>query len=212
MEIIHQLLSYVIHIDHHLSAIIERFGVLSYLLVFLIIFAETGLVVTPFLPGDSLLFAAGTFAALGSFRIVELFVLILSAAIAGDSVNYAVGKFFGERLLQGNSRLLKKEHIDRTHAYFEKYGGKTIVLARFVPIVRTFAPFIAGMGKMRYGYFFFYNVMGAVLWVGLFVLGGFFFGNVPIIKNNFSVAILIIIFLSILPVVFEFYKHRGKSS
>jgi len=210
MEFIHNIAGLFFHIDKHLSLIIEHTGAWSYLLLFLIIFAETGLVVTPFLPGDSLLFAAGAVAAIGSFNIMGLFLVLAGAAILGDSFNYLVGKQIGEKMLKAHSRFLKKEYLDRTHRFYEKYGGKTIVLARFVPVVRTFAPFVAGVGRMRYAYFLSYNVIGGLLWVSTFVFGGFFFGNVPIIKNNFSVTIFVIIILSVLPIVIEVWKHRRK--
>jgi len=209
MEFIKDIIDIVIHVDRHLNALIQNFGNWSYLVLFIVIFAETGLVVTPFLPGDSLLFAVGTFAAIGSLDIIWLFVIISSAAIIGDSVNYAAGKFFGEKAFQkGNSKLFRKEYLDRTHRFYEKYGGKTIILARFVPIVRTFAPFVAGVGIMSYGRFFLYNVVGGLLWVSVFVLGGYFFGNMPVIKENFSIAIFVVILLSVLPIVIEFWKHR----
>ncbi len=210
MEFIHNIAGFIFHIDKHLSLIIEHTGAWSYLLLFLIIFAETGLVVTPFLPGDSLLFAAGAVAAIGSFNILGLFLVLAAAAISGDSFNYLVGKQIGEKMLERHSRFLKKEYLNRTHRFYEKYGGKTIVLARFVPVVRTFAPFVAGVGRMRYAYFLSYNVIGGFLWVSTFVFGGFFFGNVPIIKNNFSVTIFVIIILSVLPIIIEIWKHRRK--
>ncbi len=210
MEILQNLASYVLHIDKHLSLVIEQYGVWSYLFLFLVIFAETGLVITPFLPGDSLLFAAGTFAAVGSFHIVWLFGLIFCAAVIGDSVNYAVGKMLGQTLMEKYPRIVKKEYIERTQQFYAKYGGKTIVLARFAPIVRTFAPFIAGVGRMNYGYFFLYNVVGGFLWTAVFVLGGYFFGNTPMVKENFSVVILVIIVLSVIPAVVEFIKHRKR--
>lgn len=211
MEFIKGIIEIFFHIDKHLAVIIQNFGVWSYALLFAIIFAETGLVVTPFLPGDSLLFAAGTFAGIGSFNVVWLFMLLAAAAIIGDSVNYAVGKYFGERLFKNEkSRIFKKEYLMRTHNFYEKYGGKTIIIARFVPIIRTFAPFVAGLGKMSYLRFFIYNVTGGLLWVALFVVGGFYFGNMPLIKKNFSVAIFVIIFLSILPGVIEFWKHHRR--
>jgi len=209
MEIIKNILDFFLHLDVHLNTIIQSCGNWTYLLLFAIVFAETGLVVTPFLPGDSLLFATGALAAIGSFSIFWLFVILLSAAIIGDSVNYWLGKVFGERLFQKeNSRIFKKEYLARTHKFYEKYGGKTIILARFIPIVRTFAPFVAGVGKMNYLYFFIYNVSGALLWVSVFVLGGFFFGNVPMVKHNFSIVIFVIIILSVLPAVIEFWRHH----
>jgi membrane-associated protein len=205
------MLEMILHVDRYLVTMIENFGAFSYLFLFLIVFAETGLVVTPFLPGDSLLFATGTFAAVGSFNLFWLFAVLSLAAIIGDSVNYAVGKFLGEKLCLAYPRIIKKEYLDKTHQFYEKYGGKTIVIARFVPIVRTFAPFVAGIGKMGYPQFLFFNVSGGLLWVTLFVGGGYFFGNIPIIKENFSITILIIIILSILPAIIEVLKHRRKS-
>jgi len=211
MEFLQSIANFVFHIDKNLSAIIQNFGAWSYLLLFLVIFAETGLVVTPFLPGDSLLFAAGTFAAQGSFEVAWLFVVLALAAVIGNSVNYAVGDFFGEKLFQNEkSRVFKKEYLERTHKFYEKYGGKTIIITRFVPVMRSFAPFVAGLGKMGYLRFSLYNITGGILWVGLFVFGGFYFGNVPLIKENFSLAIFVIIILSILPGVIEFYKHRKR--
>ena len=212
MEWFKDAIEIVVHFDKHLGAVIQSCGGWSYLLLFLIIFAETGLVITPFLPGDSLLFAVGAFAALGSFNVFWLFGILTAAAIIGDSVNYAVGNIFGEKILsKGNSRFIKKEHLEQTHKFYEKYGGKTIILARFIPIIRTFAPFVAGIGKMNYRYFFIYNVAGALLWVSIFVFGGYYFGNMPVIKENFFVVILAIIVLSVLPAVIEYWKHRKTS-
>jgi len=209
MQSLNEIIGLFLHLDKHLSAIIQQFGPWTYALLFLIIFAETGLVVTPFLPGDSLLFAVGTFAAVGSFNIWQLFVLLSLAAIIGDGVNYAIGNFLGPKVFQKeNSRFLKKEYLDKTHRFYEKYGAATIVLARFVPIVRTFAPFVAGVGKMGYPHFAAYNILGGVLWVGLFVWGGYFFGNIPVIKNNFSLTIVVIIGISLLPILIEFWKHH----
>ena len=208
MEIIKNIVEFFFHIDRHLNVVIQNCGVWSYAILFAIIFCETGLVITPFLPGDSLLFAAGTFAAVGSFNIFWLSIAIFAAAVIGDSVNYAIGKKIGEGIFTERSRFFKKKYLDKTHKFYEKYGGKTIVIARFVPIVRTFAPFVAGVGRMSYLYFFSYNVIGAFLWTLLFVGGGFFFGNMPIVKSNFSVVILIIIFISILPPIIEYWKHR----
>lgn len=210
MELLKTAVDIILHVDKYLNVMIEHFGVGAYLLLFVIIFAETGLVVTPFLPGDSLLFAAGAFAAVGSFNVLYLFLTLAGAAIIGDSVNYAVGKSLGESLLQKYPRVFKKEYMDRTHQFYEKYGGKTIVIARFVPIVRTFAPFVAGVGKMSYLRFLIYNITGAILWVAIFVIGGYFFGNAPVIKKNFSLTILVIIVLSILPGIIEFLKHYRR--
>lgn len=212
-EFIKHLIEIILHVDKYLAIVIQHFGAGAYLVLFLIIFAETGLVVTPFLPGDSLLFAAGAFAALGSFKVLWLFTALAAASIIGDSVNYAVGKTLGEKAFgKEGSRVFKKEYLERTHRFFEKYGGKTIIIARFVPIVRTFAPFVAGVGKMTYGRFLLYNVTGGILWVGLFVGGGFYFGNAPVIKENFSLAILAIVFLSILPGIIEIWRHRRQKN
>lgn len=208
MAFITGFIDYIFHLDKHLILIIQNFGVWTHLLLFAVIFAETGLVVTPFLPGDSLLFAVGAIAATGAIDVVWLFLILASAAVIGDSANYVIGKYLGEKILKAHSRIIKKEHIDKTHRFYEKYGGKTIIIARFIPIVRTFAPFVAGIGKMSYGRFFSYNVIGGVLWVGLFVFGGYFFGNIPVIKNNFSVTIFVIIIISILPGVIEIWRHR----
>jgi membrane-associated protein len=210
MDFLRQLIDIFLHLDHHLAQLIEQFGAGSYLILFLIIFAETGLVVTPFLPGDSLLFAAGTFAALGSFDLLLLLVLLIAAAVIGDSVNYWIGARVGERAFSGRVRFLKQEHLERTRAFYARHGGKTIVLARFIPIIRTFAPFVAGVGRMHYPRFLAYNVAGAVLWVSLFVLGGYFFGNIPAVRSNFTLVILAIIALSVVPVVVEFLRGRRR--
>lgn len=213
MELLKYLVDFILHLDKHLSVIIQNYGSWSYLLLFVIIFSETGFVVTPFLPGDSLLFAvgafAGAFAAVGALKVSWIFVLLATAAIIGDSVNYAIGSFLGPKVFHKEKAcFLKKEYLDRTHQFYEKYGAKTIVIARFVPIVRTFAPFVAGVGKMSYGKFLTYNVLGGILWVATFVYGGYFFGNIPIIKKNFTAVIFIIIFLSILPGIIEYLRHR----
>lgn len=212
MELIGYFIDMVLHLDKHLNSIMESFGVWCYLLFFVIIFAETGLVVTPFLPGDSLLFALGALAAMDSIDVKWLFVVLSIAAVLGDSANYSIGKYFGEMILKKyGGRLLKQEHIDRTHKFYEKYGPKTIVLARFVPIVRTFAPFVAGLGKMNYLRFFTYNVTGGILWIAVFIFGGFFFGNIRIIKENFTITIFVIIILSIMPAVIEFIREKAKN-
>ena len=211
MEIISELVDFILHLDVHLNTIIQNFGIWTYLLLFLIIFLETGVVVTPFLPGDSLLFAAGSFAALGSLNVFALFILLTLAAILGDTLNYWIGHFIGPRAFSGNTRFLKKEYLDRTHVFYEKYGGKTIILARFIPIIRTFAPFVAGIGAMNYPHFFFYNVIGAVLWVSIFTFGGYFFGNLPFVRDNFTIVIMVIILISVLPGVFEFLREKFKS-
>ena len=212
MEIISNLVDFILHLDVHLNSIIQNFGIWTYLILFLIIFLETGIVVTPFLPGDSLLFAAGTFAALGSLNPIALFLILTAAAILGDTVNYWIGHYIGPRAFSGNIRFLKKEYLDRTHGFYEKHGGKTIILARFIPIIRTFAPFVAGIGAMTYSRFFFFNVIGAVAWVGLFVFGGYYFGNLQFVRDNFTIVILAIIVISVLPGVFEFAREKFKSA
>lgn len=210
MELLREFIDFFLHLDVHLAEIIERFGAGAYGILFLIIFCETGLVVMPLLPGDSLLFAAGAFAALGSFEIVPLMLLLIAAAIAGDTVNYWIGARIGPRAFSGNVRFLKQEYLVRTTEFYEKHGGKTIVLARFIPIVRTFAPFVAGVGRMNYGRFLAYNVVGAVVWVTLFTLAGYYFGNIPAVKENFTLVILAIIAISVLPIGIEMLKARRR--
>ncbi|HKV11554.1 MAG TPA: DedA family protein [Thermoanaerobaculia bacterium] len=212
MEFLKHAIDFVLHLDKHLSPIIAEYGAWTYLLLFLIVFCETGLVVTPFLPGDSLLFAAGAFAATGSLSVVWLTVILIAAAVLGDTVNYWIGHSLGKRLLAAKRfRVIKPEHLAYTHEFYEKYGGKTIIIARFVPIVRTFAPFVAGLGKMSYGRFMSYNVVGGVAWVVICVAAGYLFGNLPFVKENFSLVVLAIIFLSILPAVYEFWRARQAS-
>jgi membrane-associated protein len=208
MDFVRSVMDLFLHLDEHLNRIVSDYGVWTHLLLFAIVFAETGLVVTPFLPGDSLLFAAGALAALGSLDLWLLVALLIGAAILGDTVNYWVGAWIGPRAFSGNVKFLRKDYLDRTHAFYEKHGGKTIILARFVPIIRTFAPFVAGVGAMSYPKFITYNVVGAVLWVGLFVPLGYFFGNMPTVKDNFSLVILAIIALSLLPIAFEAIRAR----
>lgn len=210
MGIFEFLIDFILHIDQHLNDIIQSFGIWTYAILFAVIFAETGLVITPFLPGDSLLFAAGTFAALGSLNVVLLWLVLFAAAVLGDTVNYWIGNKIGPSVFERDSRFLKREYLEQTQEFYEKHGGKTIVLARFVPIVRTFAPFVAGVGSMNYGRFLAFNVFGAFLWTALFVFLGYFFGNIPIIKENFELAIIGIILLSVLPMVYEWLKHRGN--
>ncbi len=193
------LTDFILHIDVHLGQIIATYGFATYLVLFVIIFIETGLVFTPFLPGDSLLFAAGAFAALGSLNIVSVLVLLILAAILGDTCNYWIGHFFGDKLVANPKIPINKNHIEETQKFFAKYGGKTIVLARFVPIVRTFAPFVAGIGKMSYKHFISYNIIGGVAWVSIATLAGYFFGNIGFVKENFSVIVLIVILISVLP-------------
>ena len=197
-----------LHLDKHLAQITGDYGTWTYLILFVIVFCETGLVVTPFLPGDSLLFAAGAIAALGSLDAVWLFVLLSVAAIAGDTVNYWIGHYIGPRAFSGEYRFLKKEYLDRTHRFFERHGGKTIILARFVPIIRTFAPFVAGIGAMNYARFIVYNIVGGIAWVALFVFSGYFFGNMPAVKKNFSLVIIAIVLISVMPMVVEYLRAR----
>jgi membrane-associated protein len=214
IEWIQYLIDLFLHLDEHLAVIIQTYGTWTYLILFTVIFMETGLVVTPFLPGDSLLFAAGTFAspALGSaLNIWVLWGLLCAAAILGDTVNYWIGHFIGPRAFSGEVRFLKKEYLDRTHAFYEKHGGKTIVLARFIPIIRTFAPFVAGIGAMSYGRFITYNVVGGVAWVSIFLFLGYFFGTLPFVQDNFSVVVLAIIAISVLPIFIEALKARLES-
>ena len=213
MELLKDFIEIFLHLDKHLSAVIQAYGGWTYVILLLIIFCETGLVVTPILPGDSLLFAIGTFAALGALELEYLLAGLTIAAILGDSLNYAIGHYMGPKVFsKKNSRIFRKEYLDKTHRFYEKYGAKTIILARFVPIVRTFAPFVAGIGAMSYGRFLTYNIVGGVLWICLFVLGGYFFGGLPIVKQNFTLVILAIIALSIIPGVIEFIRARRQSA
>lgn len=205
-----QLIDLFLHLDVHLNAVILQYGVWTYLILFLIVFCETGLVVTPFLPGDSLLFAAGTFAASGSLDLFTVMLLLGVAAVLGDAVNYSVGKYLGPKVLKRESKFLRQDYLDRTHRFYEKYGAKTIVIARFVPIVRTFAPFLAGVGSMSYAKFGTYNVVGAVLWITICTMAGYFFGNLPIVKQNFTLVILAIVFISVLPAAFELWRERRQ--
>ena len=211
MEIITNMFNFVLHIDTNLGLIIENYGTLSYLILFGIIFAETGLVFVPFLPGDSLLFAAGAFAAIGSFNLYLVLGLLFIAAFVGDTANYWIGHFFGQKIID-NPKIpfINQKHIDETQEFYKKHGGKTIFLARFVPIIRTFAPFVAGVGKMHYGDFIKYNLTGGFVWVFGFILLGFFFGNIPLVKENFSIVVLAIIALSVAPMVYEVVKAKMK--
>jgi membrane-associated protein len=214
MEVVKYLIDLFLHLDKHLDALIASYGTLTYLFLFLVIFMETGLVVTPFLPGDSLLFAAGALAAGVSspLNIWLLYVLLCVAAVLGDTANYWIGHFIGPKAFSGEVRFLKKEYMDRTHAFYEKHGGKTIVLARFIPIIRTFAPFVAGVGKMTYGHFITYNIVGGIAWVTLFTFGGYFFGNLPFVRDNFSIVVIAIILISVMPAVYEIVKSRMSRS
>ncbi|MBI3290382.1 DedA family protein [Candidatus Microgenomates bacterium] len=209
MDFLIGVVQFVLHIDDHLVDLTTTYGTFTHAILFLIVFAETGFVVTPFLPGDSLLFAAGAIASLGSLNIISLWILLVAAAILGDSVNYWIGNLVGPKVFRQEKGLLfSKNHLKRTQEFYEKYGTKTIILARFVPIIRTFAPFVAGIGKMRYPVFLTYNIAGGTAWVSIFVFGGYFFGNLPGIKENFSVLILAIIVLSVVPLVVELLRNR----
>lgn len=211
MEIITNIISFILHIDTHLGEIIANYGVVSYIILFGIIFAETGFVFVPFLPGDSLLFAAGAFAAIGSFNLALVLALLFAAAFLGDTANYWIGHFFGQKIIDNpNIPFINQKHIDETQEFYKKHGGKTIFLARFVPIVRTFAPFVAGVGKMHYGDFIKFNLAGGFVWVFGFTLLGFFFGNIPVVKENFSIVVLAIVALSVAPMVFEVVKSKMK--
>ncbi|HEU4386922.1 MAG TPA: DedA family protein [Blastocatellia bacterium] len=209
MHLLSKLVDIFLHLDRHLNDVIRDYGAWTYLILFAIIFCETGLVATPFLPGDSLLFAAGAFAAAGSLEVVWLFLLLSLAAIAGDTVNYWAGYLIGPKIFhKENVRFLNKKHLERTHQFYEKYGGKTIIIARFIPIVRTFAPFVAGIGRMSYWRFISYNVIGGVAWIAICVFAGYFFGNIPVVKQNFSLVIIAIVIISVLPGVYEYLRHR----
>ena len=210
MEWIHGFIDFVLHLDAHLIELVRDYGGWTYAILFLIIFCETGLVVTPILPGDSLLFAVGTIAATGALDPLTVSVLLAIAAILGDTVNYAAGYWIGPRIFsREDSWLLNKQHLERTHRFYEKYGGKTIIFARFIPIIRTFAPFVAGIGKMSYSRFITYNVVGGIVWIAAFIYAGYFFGNIPIVKDNFSLVILAIIVISVMPAVIEFWRARS---
>ena len=212
MELLHWFVDFFLHLDRHLAEVIQAYGTWTYALLFAIVFLETGLVVTPLLPGDSLLFAAGSFAALGALDPWLLFLLLSAAAILGDTVNYGIGHYLGPKVFHfPRSRFFNPDHLRQTHEFYEKYGGKTIIIARFVPIVRTFAPFVAGIGAMSYARFIAYNVIGGLLWVALCLGAGYFFGNLAFVKQNFSVVILAIVFISVLPAVIEVLKQRAQA-
>ena len=208
MDLVRQAIDFFLHLDTYLNDIVREYGTWTYIILFLVIFAETGLVVTPFLPGDSLLFAVGALAATGPLNVWVMGILLTIAAIVGDTVNYWLGSKLGARVFDGRNRFLKREYLERTERFYEKYGGKTIILARFVPIVRTFAPFVAGIGAMNYAKFITYNVVGGIAWVWIFLLGGFFFGNLPVVQENFGLVVIAIILLSVAPALVEFLKER----
>jgi membrane-associated protein len=209
MEVFTGIIDFVLHIDIHLGEIILRYGVLSYAIIFIIIFAETGFVFTPFLPGDSLLFAAGAFAAIGSFRLSLLLLLLFLAAVLGDTANYWIGRYFGQKIIDHPKFPLNQSHVDKTQKFYDRHGGKTIFLARFIPIIRTFAPFVAGLGRMNYRKFIAYNLAGGFVWVFAFTFLGYFFGNIPSVKDNFSLVILGIIVVSVLPMTIELFRSRA---
>ena len=209
MELLTLFIDVVLHLDKHLLALTQEYGMWVYGILFLIIFCETGLVITPFLPGDSLLFVAGALCGMGSLELGLLAPLLILASFLGDNTNYWIGRLMGVRLVKfANGRLLKQEHLEKTHAFYEKHGGKTILFARFLPIVRTFAPFVAGIGMMRYRLFVLFSAVGSVVWVTFFTVGGYFFGNIPIIKENLTVMVLVIVFISILPALIQFIRSR----
>jgi membrane-associated protein len=211
MELINYFIDFILHLDKHLVELVQQYGTWTYAILFLIIFCETGLVVTPFLPGDSLLFAIGALAAKDALNVYWVSVLLIIAAIIGDTVNYWVGYYLGPKVFRSDSsRWLNRQHLLRTHEFYERYGGKTIIFARFMPIIRTFAPFVAGIGKMNYGQFLLYNVVGGILWIVIFVAAGYWFGNIPIVKRNFTLVIFAIIIVSVLPALFEAWRTRSR--
>lgn len=208
MSITGKVIDIVLHVDKYLNIIVQNYGIATYFILFLIIFLETGVVVTPFLPGDSLIFVAGTIAAKNLLNVYVLFILISIAAILGDTLNYWIGNYFGDKI--SNSKWVKKKYLDRTNRFYEKHGGKTIILARFIPIIRTFAPFVAGIGKMSYSRFVSFNVVGGIAWVGIFLFGGYFFGNIPFVQDNLALVILVIILASFVPPLFEYLRQKLK--
>ncbi|MBI5852212.1 MAG: DedA family protein [Planctomycetes bacterium] len=210
MEFLSQFVEFCLHLDRHLTELTQDYGTWTYAILFVVVFCETGLVVTPFLPGDSLLFAAGSVAALGGLRIEVLCIVLVIAAVVGDAVNFHIGRWIGPRAFTGKLRFLKPQHLERTREFYARRGAFTIVLARFVPIIRTFAPFVAGIGRMNYAQFVFYNVFGAVLWVGSIAFAGYLFGHLPIVKGNFSLVVLGIIVVSLIPLVVEYFRARAK--
>jgi len=213
MDLVLKLIDFILHLDKYLSAIVQTYGAWTYAILFLIIFCETGLVVTPFLPGDSILFAAGTFAALGSMNVFWLFILLAMAAIIGDTINYWIGHFIGPKIFaRENVLFLNKKYLEHTRQFYEKHGGKTIIIARFIPIIRTFAPFVAGIGRMNYWRFISYNIIGGITWPALFVFGGYYFGNISIVKENFTLVIIAIMSTSFIPPLIELLRNYFKKS
>jgi membrane-associated protein len=208
MELLQSLVDFVLHVDRHIAELVRDYGVWTYGILFVIIFMETGLVVTPFLPGDSLLFAAGALAATGALDVFRLYVLLLGAALLGDNVNYAIGSWVGPRAFDGRLGFLKRSHQERTEHFFQRYGGKTVVISRFIPIVRTYTPFVAGASRMPYLRFLAYSVVAGVSWMTIFLVGGYFFGNIPVVRENFGLVVIAIILVSVLPAVVELLRHR----
>lgn len=210
MDLLNTLLDFVLHIDKYLQVWVVNYQALTYLILFIIIFMETGFVVTPFLPGDSLLFAAGTVAAMDNqpLNILLLFIILIAAAFSGDNTNYFIGRLLGGKVYEKNYRMIRREYLDKTHAFYEKHGGKTIIIARFMPIIRTFAPFVAGVGTMKYSRFLSFSIIGNIIWVVLFISAGYFFGNIPFVKKNFSIVIVTIIFVSLMPMIFAVIKNQ----
>ena len=206
------LIDVFLHLDAHLNAVIQQYGVWTYLILFVVIFLETGVVITPFLPGDSLLFAAGAFAAAGALEVGWLFGLLCVAAVLGDTANYRIGYSIGPRAFHDQNRFFKRAHLERTHRFYARHGGKTIVMARFIPIIRTFAPFVAGIGRMSYGRFVVYNIGGGLLWTALFIFGGYYFGNLPVVKRNFTLVILAIVILSVTPPGVEWIQQARRKA
>ena len=205
------IVDFFVHLDKYLDLAIRQYGILTYAILFFVIFAETGFVFTPFLPGDSLLFAAGTLSVISVLNVHYLFLLLTLAAVLGNSSNYLIGHLIGEKIFHKYPRFLKREYLGRTHEFYEKHGGKTVIITRFVPIIRTFAPFVAGVGSMTFTRFSVYNITGGVLWVGVFIYGGYFFGNIPLVKNNFSIVTIAIILISILPAIIEFFRQKKSN-
>ena len=212
MDLLAAFVDIVLHLDAHLLALTQQYGLWVYAILFLIIYCETGLVVTPFLPGDSLLFVAGALCGLGALRLEWLVPLLILAAFSGDNTNYWIGRLIGMRLLKRTNGLIRREHLDKTHAFYEKHGGKTILFARFLPIIRTFAPFVAGVGLMRYRLFVMFSALGSLVWIGSLTVAGYFFGNIPVVKNNLTLMILGIIVVSFLPAIIEFIRHRKQAA
>lgn len=206
-----KLIDFILHLDKYLSMIINTYGTWTYALLFIIVFLETGLVVTPFLPGDSIIFASGAFAAIGSMDLFSLYILFLAAAILGDTANYTIGKKIGTKAFEKDIKFLNKEYLNKAHSFYEKHGAITIVIARFIPIIRTFAPFVAGIGEMHYTKFISYNMVGGIMWVSLFLFGGYYFGNLPFIKSHFTYVLLAIIFISLIPAVVGIIKERKST-